>query len=87
MSHDLVHPLEHRLVPARLAVEALIGHARDALEAAGDQEAVPALLEELLARGSGAARQRSVVEAGGDLRGVVKDLAERTRASWASPPG
>jgi carboxylate-amine ligase len=87
MSHDLVHPLEHQLVPARQAVEALIGHARDALEEAGDQEAVLGLLEELVARGSGAARQRSVVEAGGDLRGVVKDLAERTRASWASTPG
>ncbi|MGH3507832.1 MAG: carboxylate-amine ligase [Nocardioidaceae bacterium] len=87
MSHELVHPLQRRLVSARDAVEALIAHVHESMVDAGDQDYVTALFEELMARGSGAARQRSVVEAGGDLRAVVADLAERTKASWEATPG
>jgi carboxylate-amine ligase len=85
LSHDLVHPVDQRPVPARQAVEALIGHAGPALEDAGDLKRVENLFEQLMAGGSGAARQRAVVEAGGDLRDVVRDLAERTRASFVAP--
>ena len=41
-----------------------------------------ALVERLVARGTGATRQRRVHEATGDLRAVVEDLARRTEESW-----
>jgi carboxylate-amine ligase len=85
LSHNLVHPVEQRPVPARKAVEALIAHTEEALTEAGDLTRVGDAFEQLLARGSGAARQRAVAAAGGDLLAVVRDLAERTRASVAPP--
>jgi glutamate---cysteine ligase / carboxylate-amine ligase len=85
LSHSLVHPVHQRPVPAREAVEALIAHAQEALTDAGDLTRVNDAFEQLLARGSGAARQRAVAEAGGDLRAVVRDLTERTRASCDEP--
>ncbi len=83
VGHDLVHPVDGRQVSAREAIEALLHHAQDALRDADDLERARDLVERLLARGSGAARQRAVVESGGSLRDVVADLAQRTRASWA----
>jgi carboxylate-amine ligase len=39
----------------------------------------------LVARGSGATRQRKVFESTGSLGAVVEDLARRTEESWAGP--
>jgi carboxylate-amine ligase len=78
-----VHPHEARLAPAREVVEAALVHLRPALEAAGDLERVQDSVERLLARGTGATRQRSVLEATGDLGRVVEDLARRTEESWS----
>ena len=78
MGGALVHPVRRELAPAREVVEALIEHTSDALESAGDRHRVLALLEQLIARGNGAARQRAVLERTGRLGDVVADLADRT---------
>jgi len=83
LAGTLVHPVHQRLAPAREVVEALVEHARPALEDAGDLALVTGSLERLIARGTGATRQRSVFEATGDLGAVVSDLARRTEESWA----
>jgi carboxylate-amine ligase len=80
---DLVHPVEGRLVAAREVFDAAVAHVRPRLEASGDLERVTDAFERLVARGSGAARQRRAFEVGGDLRSVVEDLARRTEESWA----
>lgn len=78
MSDCLVHPDRFELVPAREAVTALIERTADVLEDAGDRSRVEALLEQLIARGGGASRQRAVFESHGSLERVVADLADRT---------
>ncbi len=83
LSADLVHPVEARLVPPRVAFEALVGFARPVLEEAGDLELVQDSFERLLAHGNGATRQRRVWERTGSLRAVVEDLARRTEESWS----
>jgi glutamate---cysteine ligase / carboxylate-amine ligase len=83
LSADLVHPLEHRLVPPRVLFEATVQHAREALEETGDLDFVTDAFERLVARGGGATRQRRVHESRGDLRAVVEDLADRTDESWS----
>ncbi|CAN5231258.1 glutamate--cysteine ligase [soil metagenome] len=80
----LVHPGTLELAPTRKVIEALEAHVRCSLEESGDVEVVGELFEQLLARGNGAVRQRSALEASGTLEAVVADLAERTEASWAT---
>ena len=79
---DLVHPLDATVVPARAVFGAAVDYVRPALEEAGDLELVTASFERLVARGSGATRQRRALEVGGDLYAVVADLARRTEDSW-----
>ena len=80
---DLVHPVDGALAPAREVFEATVDSVRPALEEAGDLDRVQESFERLVARGTGATRQRRVHEDGGDLRAVVEDLARRTEESWA----
>jgi len=82
LAGTLVHPQDATLVPARDAVAALVAHVRPALEEAGELDLVTDSFERLVARGTGATRQRAVFEATGDLRNVVADLARRTEESW-----
>ncbi len=79
---QLLHPLSQEPAPARTVVEDTIAHVRDALDAAGDTQAVLDGFERLLARGSGAARQRAAADSGGGLGAVLMDLRERFTASW-----
>lgn len=69
VSSQLVHPVEQRLAPAREVVEALLAYVEAALDSAGDGAWVRAAYERLLARGTGASRQRAVAEAHGWGRG------------------
>lgn len=78
ISERLVHPLERTPAPARDVIISLLEYVREALEEAGDVALVAESVERLLARGSGAARQRAALEVQGDLRGVVDDLRRRT---------
>ncbi len=82
LAHDLVHPTAARLAPVREVVDATLQHVQDALREAGDLDRVTDSFERLLARGTGATRQRSVFEAHRDLAAVVADLADRTQDSW-----
>jgi len=83
LASRLVHPVTLELADAREVVAALIEHTAEALDAAGDKTFVKEAFARLLSRGSGAGRQRAVREAKGDLMAVVKDLRERTEASWS----
>ncbi|WP_234997471.1 glutamate--cysteine ligase [Pseudonocardia thermophila] len=73
LSGALLDPRTGRPAPARDVLTALIGHVRDALADTGDLGTVTALLDALLRRGTGAARQRAVSRRAGDLRAVVLD--------------
>ncbi|MDP3889640.1 MAG: glutamate--cysteine ligase [Nocardioides sp.] len=66
-----------RLVPrpAREVVAMLLDHTRSALRSNGDEALVRDRIEQVLAVGRGARRQRSVLERTGQLSEVVLDLA------------
>jgi carboxylate-amine ligase len=74
----LVSPASGELLPAADVVRQLVALVAAPLEAAGDTELVTLGLATLFSRGTGAARQRHVLAAGGDLAAVVADLRERT---------
>ena len=78
MDGELVHPdlLEPR--SSRAVVRALVDHVREALRDSGDEARVSELLERLLRRGTGARRQREVLERTGRLNAVVLDAARAT---------
>jgi carboxylate-amine ligase len=61
---------------------AVLSYADAALRESGDLERVTDGFERLMSRGSGATRQRRLLEEGRDLTGVVDDLARRTEESW-----
>jgi carboxylate-amine ligase len=82
VSADLVHPITSSLVPPRVAFQATVDWVRPALEESDDLDRVLDSFERLLARGSGAVRQRRTFETTGSLRSVVEDLARRTEESW-----
>lgn len=68
----------HRPEPARDVVSQLVDHVRPALKRNGDEPLVTHQLEQVLTRGNGATRQRSVLEKTGQLSDVVADLARVT---------
>ena len=83
LAHNLVHPETGRLTPARTVVEATFEACGPALSEP-EREAATSRFEQLLARGTGASRQRAVVERGGAVKDVVADLRERFSASHAA---
>ncbi len=83
LSSGLIDPVSRELLQVREVFGSFVAHTRDALDEAGDTDAVHELFERLLARGAGASRQRAVAEATGELQAVVADLRERTEGSWA----
>jgi carboxylate-amine ligase len=54
-------------------LDALVEHVAPALEEAGDLLTVRGLLKAVLERGTGAQRQREVLNRTGDLAAVVRD--------------
>jgi glutamate---cysteine ligase / carboxylate-amine ligase len=76
----LVDPVTHRLRPAGDVVASLVEHVRPALAAVGDLRLVEAGTDRVLARGSGARRQRQVTATCGRLAWTVLDAADRTLA-------
>ncbi|WP_241522000.1 glutamate--cysteine ligase [Arthrobacter pityocampae] len=81
---DLVHPLTGRPAPAWDVVVALLNHVLPALTEAGDTAAVVDGLLRLLDRGTGADRQRGVLQRTGRLADVVTDAVEVTHSSARS---
>jgi len=84
LSSDLLDPLTGRRGPARRVVETLVDHVRPALEQTDDVQQVVQGFEQLVARGSGASRQRAAAERGGGVGAVVADLRDRFAASLSS---
>ena len=82
LTGDLVHPVKGRLASPREVFAALLAYTGEALREAGDEERVVDGFERLMSRGTGATRQRRLLEAGAGLAGVVDDLARRTEESW-----
>ncbi|MFI6601146.1 glutamate--cysteine ligase [Nonomuraea sp. NPDC050536] len=68
------------LVPAPFLARRLLDHVRQAVDEAGDLDFVVEGLDRLLARGSGATRQRRVHARDQNLHHVVDDLIEATVA-------
>lgn len=82
LSGRLVNPATFSLSPAREVFDSLRAHCETALRDTGDWDWTTDAFDRLMARGTGAARQRSAFEASGELEGVVKDLIRRTEDSW-----
>lgn len=84
IADQLLHPLTQRPAPAWRVIEDTVAYAGDALGSTGDTQWLVDACERLLARGSGAARQRVVAESSGALDSVVTDLRERFAATWSA---
>jgi carboxylate-amine ligase len=65
-------------VPAADAVESLLDAVRQDLARHGEWDAVAPLLADVLQHGSGATRQRAILDGGGDVRDVVDFAVEQT---------
>jgi glutamate---cysteine ligase / carboxylate-amine ligase len=86
LSGELLDPRDGSPRPARMVVEWLIRRVRPALEETNDITRVQQSLEGLLARGTGASRQRAAFERGG-LEEVVADLRRRFEGSLSEAVG
>lgn len=75
---DLLDPCTARPRPARDVVADLVEHVRPALRETGDEATVEAAVAVVLARGTGADRQRSTWERTGSLAEVVADAVRIT---------
>lgn len=75
LSGDLLDPATHRPRPARSVVDSLLRHVEPALLASGELSRVSAALDDLWSRGTGSARQRTIVEEVGDLDRAVVEMA------------
>lgn len=78
VSGQLVHPRTKRLASVSDVVSALVEHVRPALEETGDLAIVREQAAVVMARGSGAARQREVYARSGSLADVVADAVTVT---------
>jgi carboxylate-amine ligase len=78
LADDLIHPGLNRPRPARECIDALLLHAAPALALAGDEAVVDDAVHRILASGTGADRQRTVMTTTGDHRKVLLDAADRT---------
>jgi carboxylate-amine ligase len=84
MTHDLVHPESGQPARARDVAEAAIDACRGSMSES-EHTALTDRFERMVARGTGASRQRAVVERSGSVADVVTDLRERFAASYAEP--
>lgn len=82
LTRELLHPVTAEAVGAADALGALVEHVADDLAVAGDHDLVDTGVRRVLV-GTGATRQRAAYERDGSVEAVVRDLVERTRASWA----
>jgi carboxylate-amine ligase len=75
---ELLDPLTSRPSSALAVVNTLLNHIRPALEDSGDLDRVEALIDDLLAAGTGAVRQLEVLHRTGELQDVVADAINCT---------
>jgi carboxylate-amine ligase len=77
---DLIHPELNRPRPAEACVNALLDHIGPALTESGDMTVVEGSIRQILLSGTGASRQRTIMNSAGNFRKVILDAAERTIA-------
>jgi carboxylate-amine ligase len=77
---DLIPPVLNRPLPAEACVEALLDHIRPVLTETGDWTLVEETVRQIMANGTGARRQRTVMNSAGNFRRVLLDAAARTNA-------
>lgn len=82
VTERLVNPAARVLAPAAEVLAALVDRVRPVLVETGDLALVEDGTRRVQHQG-GATRQRAAYERTGSVDGVVDDLLERTRASWA----
>ncbi len=87
MSGDLIDPVTRRPAASAAVAKSLLTHTREALDTAGDTDAVASLVGQLLSRGTGSTRQRRVYASAGTMRAVVEDLRVRTAESCGEDSG
>jgi glutamate---cysteine ligase / carboxylate-amine ligase len=75
---ELIDPRARRAVPAREQVHNLLNFLRPSLENAGEWDEVDALVDQTLARGTGARRQREAFARSGRLEDVVDQIIAET---------
>jgi glutamate---cysteine ligase / carboxylate-amine ligase len=78
LDDDLLNPVTGLPEPAAAVASLLVDHCRDALDDAGDTDAVTEMLSVLLARGNGAAFQRTAFRRSGRLADVVTSAVAAT---------
>lgn len=78
MDGKLLHPVEGKPQEAGSVASALLRHVRPALLDQGDAEIAESLLRQLLARGTGARRQRAALMRRGELGDVVSEAVRVT---------
>ncbi|MPY11876.1 glutamate--cysteine ligase [Arthrobacter bussei] len=78
MDGRLLHPVTATPQDAGDVALALLQHVRPVLRDQGDAEIAESLLRQLLARGTGARRQRAALSRRGDLRDVVSEAVRVT---------
>jgi carboxylate-amine ligase len=83
LSRELVHPVHRVPRPAFEVVDALLDHVGPALDAAGDTGTVRGTIDDLRIRGTGSVRQRAAFAQHSSGPDVIRDLIERTRATYA----
>ncbi|WP_409332120.1 carboxylate-amine ligase [Trujillonella humicola] len=71
---ELFDPVRAELRPARELVDELLGRLEDDLRARDEWSQVTGLVQQLLVRGTSAARQQAVLAEGGDLRAVAASV-------------
>lgn len=75
---DLIDVVARRSVPAPQLIEGFLAYVRPRLEEAGDWDEVRALVDEVLARGTGARRQRDALAKAGRMEDVVDLIVSET---------
>jgi hypothetical protein len=78
LDDDLLNPVTGLPEQAATVARLLVDHCRDALDDAGDTDAVQEMLRILLARGNGAAFQRTAFRRSGRLADVVNSAVAAT---------
>jgi carboxylate-amine ligase len=78
MDDDLIHPEMNRPGPAEACVTALLDHIRPVLTEAGDRTFVEKTVQHIMAQGTGARRQRTIMNSAGNFRRLILDAAART---------
>lgn len=86
LGQDLLDPADGTSRPAAVAVAQLLEHVDAALRATGDHEIVHAVVDDLIANGNGADRQRRSMAQGRGVAGLLRSLEAAPVAGLSGPP-